>query len=118
MEIKEFIDRIEKLNDLIGNEKTGTPKQFADRLGISRSNLYHLLDELYNMDVSIKYSRKKSTFYYTRPVKITALFNIQFIDDDNDLININGGSFIFPVPYFLLDGRNISLYPYPAGTKS
>jgi|GEM_PF-3060260 len=39
MEIKEFIDRIEKLNDLIGNEKTGTPKQFADRLGINRSNL-------------------------------------------------------------------------------
>ena len=63
------INRVEKLHTLILNEKTGSPKELAESLGISRATLYILIDELGSLNMPVAYSRKHETFYYEKEVK-------------------------------------------------
>jgi hypothetical protein len=49
---------------LIEKEKTGIPETFANSLGICKSHLYRLIDELNDFGVTIAYSRKRQTFYF------------------------------------------------------
>lgn len=65
------INRVEKLHTLILNEKTGTPKELAENLGISRATLYVLIEELNSLNMPVSYSRKYETFYYEREMRLT-----------------------------------------------
>ena len=64
MSLLEKIHIVEKLHKLILQQKTGTPKYLALELGISRANMYLLIDELNELKISVEYSRKFQTFYY------------------------------------------------------
>ena len=110
--------RLEKLHTLIQQKKTGTPKQLAEQLGISRATLYVLIDELNSLNMPVSYSRKYETFYYTQEVKFTLAFKVEAIDNPTELRKINGGGFTFSLPSDFSDGRNISLHSYFANTKS
>ncbi|MDD3077937.1 MAG: hypothetical protein PHH37_02380 [Paludibacter sp.] len=55
---------LEKLDMLIRQQKTGSPKELAQTLGISRARLYMWMDEMANLDLHIAYSKHKKTFYY------------------------------------------------------
>lgn len=62
---------MELLNTLIEQEKTGTPKEFAKRLGISERTLNRYLNILrYEYDVEIAYSRVNKSYYYKNSVEI------------------------------------------------
>jgi hypothetical protein len=110
--------RVEKLHTLILQKKTGTPKELATRLGISRATLYVLIDELNSLNMPVSYSRKYETFYYTQEVKFTLAFKVETIDNTTELKKINGGSYTFYLPSNFLDGTNLSLPSYFANTKS
>ena len=43
---------------------TGTPHEFADKLGIRRSTLFQSLQEMREMGVDIRYSPNRQTYYY------------------------------------------------------
>ncbi|MDR3651386.1 MAG: HTH domain-containing protein [Paludibacter sp.] len=58
------MNRVEKLHELILQQKTGNPKELSQRLGISRATLYVLIDELNALNLQVAYSRKYETFYY------------------------------------------------------
>ncbi len=88
-----------------------TPEQMAKRLGISRSCLYNLIEELRVFQIPILYSRKIESFYYEKEVKFDLNLEIRIMNNE-DLININGGSLTFFVPSNFLDGTNISLSSY------
>ena len=51
---------------------TGTPEEFAEKLGIRRSTLFQSLQELREMGVDIKYSYLSQSYYYAdgRRIKI------------------------------------------------
>jgi len=51
---------------------TGTPEEFAEKLGIRRSTLFLSLQEMREMEVNIKYSFIRQSYYYTdnRRIKI------------------------------------------------
>jgi predicted DNA-binding transcriptional regulator YafY len=53
------------MNSLIRKKATGTPKEFASRMNISVSMLYEYLSVMKKMDVPVKYSKLKQTYYYT-----------------------------------------------------
>ena len=57
-------NRFIKLHEPIKKRITGTPKEFAKQLGISRSYLYRSIEALRNVGALISYSRKRATFYY------------------------------------------------------
>ncbi len=61
MKISEYIERLKLIQKLVQEEKTGSPDELANRLGVSRGTLYSLIDELQSHNVSISYSRKKQS---------------------------------------------------------
>ena len=111
MNLSQTIERLQVLHSLISQRKTGTPEQLAKRLGVSRSCLYNLIEELRVFQIPILYSRKIEPFYYEKEVKFDLNLEIRIMNNE-DLININGGSLTFFVPSNFLDGTNISLSPY------
>ena len=67
MKFLEQIERINEMHRLICTSSTGTPREFAKRLNISRTTLYEYIDELKSRSAPIAYSRQEKTFYYKRP---------------------------------------------------
>ena len=78
MKLQETIERYRKIDMLIRREKTGSPVEFADKLGISRSQLYNYLDELRDYGAGIIYDRAKGSYLYLYPVEIRAEFSLTF----------------------------------------
>ena len=66
MPLRKYVDRALQADQLIKMKATGTPKQFADKLGISERLLYDFLDELkYDFDCPIAYCNRRRSYYYT-----------------------------------------------------
>lgn len=70
MKVFEYLDRISMMHKLIKVRKTGPPEEFARRLGVSRTSLYELIDEMRIRGAPIKYSKSAGTFYYREPFEI------------------------------------------------
>jgi biotin operon repressor len=58
------------MHKLVSRQKTGTPEEFARQLGVSRTSLYELIDELRSRGVPIAYSKSAKTFFYRQPYNI------------------------------------------------
>ena len=67
----ERIARLVEIHQLIKQEKTGSPIEFAEKLHISRSQLYNIKEELEDYGAVVKYSRRKETFYYVNNFELT-----------------------------------------------
>jgi predicted DNA-binding transcriptional regulator YafY len=70
MKVFEYLDRISTMHKLVSRQKTGTPEEFARQLGVSRTSLYELIDELRSRGVPIVYSKSAKTFFYRQPYDI------------------------------------------------
>jgi hypothetical protein len=64
MNIIKQIEQLSRLHSLLVNERTGTPGQLSRRLGMSRSKLYVVINDLRAHGAMVAYSRKGQTFYY------------------------------------------------------
>jgi predicted DNA-binding transcriptional regulator YafY len=63
--IKEQIERIERIHYLIKKRGTGTPEELCKKLGISRRQLFRVLDFLKNdIHAPIEYSKSRRTYFY------------------------------------------------------
>ena len=69
MNIQNEIYRRLKLHELLLHSNTGTPEELAQKLHVSKRQLYNLVDEFRAMGASIKYSRESKTYYYTNDKK-------------------------------------------------
>lgn len=58
------IERLQLLNKLIIQESTGTPDELSARLGVSKRQLYNLMESLKVLGVEIEYSKQYKTYYY------------------------------------------------------
>jgi hypothetical protein len=76
MKVFEYLDRISRMHKLVLSGRTGTPCEFAGRLGMSRTSLYEMIDELRSRGAPILYSKSSRTFYYSEPydVSVTCSF--------------------------------------------
>jgi hypothetical protein len=79
MNFIKHIERINKIHLLISTEKTGTPDDFAQTLHLSRRQLYNELETLKNLDASIKYCKKKESFYYDKPFELVFKYSLTTI---------------------------------------
>jgi len=48
---------------MIIRQHTGTPSEFASQLGVSRTTLYEMIDELKSQGDPISYSKSLCTFF-------------------------------------------------------
>lgn len=76
---------LDKLHELILKRKTGSPKQLAERLGISRASLYAMIDELNALNMSVAYSSKYETFYYERAMNLKVSTKIEDVKSVSEL---------------------------------
>ncbi len=116
MALTKSVERLQQLHSLITEQKTGSPKELAKQLGVSRSYLYMMLDDLKMLDLHIAYSHKNKTFYYETEEELEFKLEVRPLLNE-DLININGGGGTFLFPSTILDGTNLSLYSYLAECK-
>ena len=67
------------MDSLISMMSTGTPEEFADKLGLGRSTLFQSLQEMREMGVDIRYSWFRQSYYYAdnRRIKIKVETTIQ-----------------------------------------
>jgi predicted DNA-binding transcriptional regulator YafY len=70
MKLFEYLDRISLMHKLVSRQRTGTPEELARRLGVSRTSLYELIDELRSRGAPIAYSKSAKTFFYRQPYDI------------------------------------------------
>jgi len=94
MQVFKYIDRINLLDKLIRQKRTGTPNELATRLGLSVSRLYNVIDELKGRGAPIYYSRQLGTYLYESEYSIKISVDITSLDEDK-IYNISGGQKIF-----------------------
>ena len=63
MKVFEYLDRISMMHKLVLRQRTGTPEELARRLGVSRTSLYELIDELRSRGAPIAYSKSTKSFF-------------------------------------------------------
>lgn len=82
MKLFDYIDRLKIIHKLVEEQKTGSPEEFAKRLGIKRSTLYFIFEELKSKGISIVYSRQIRSFYYEYPINFSIGYSIEVIKKD------------------------------------
>ncbi len=91
------------MDDLIRRKATGTPKEFAHRLGLGKSVLMEDLKELKELGAQITYCRDRQSYYYEQEfvLKIGTL-------DNGEQHKLRGGQNYFedfhPIRYYRTDG--------------
>ncbi|WP_143961322.1 HTH domain-containing protein [Litoribacter populi] len=102
------IERMQLLVKLVKSRRTGSPDDLADRLGISRRQLYVYLDYLKDYGLEICFSRTENSFVYCDEKEIVIDLNIKVLDV-REMHSIVGGKkqkIFFPC-YFSARSRHI-----------
>jgi predicted DNA-binding transcriptional regulator YafY len=99
MKVFEYLDRIGRLNRMVQCRHTGTPAEFARQLGVSRTCLYEMIDELRSRGAPIVYSKSTKTFYYSHPYEITITCSLKPLSFAEEKDN-SGGLNLFPTILF------------------
>jgi len=76
LKVFSFIEVVESFHYYVMNERTGDAYTFARRLGIARSSLYNLIDELKSYGIEIEYNRHRKTYLYSHPELVTIIVKI------------------------------------------
>jgi biotin operon repressor len=88
MSLIKYIERLRRMDSLISMMATGTPEEFAEKMGMKRSTLFESLQEMRAIGVDIRYSFIRQSYYYAdnRRIKIR-LENI--FPEKNDSVKIS-----------------------------
>lgn len=67
MKVFEFVEVVARFHQCVMRGGTGNAEAFSRKLGISRSTLYNLIDELEAYGIDIDYSRERQSYIYRYP---------------------------------------------------
>ena len=90
MKLIEYTERINLLNKLINEKRTGCPEKLSKRLKISKGRLYQLIEELRLLGAPICYSRNLETYFYANEFEIIAHLSLKPLNAA-ELIKTNAG---------------------------
>jgi len=85
------LERLRKAHKLIRQSKTGSPKEFASKLNISKRQFYNILKYLKEIDAPIEYNKKIKTYFYTSSFDLLINISVQVLIED-EIRNIYAGS--------------------------
>lgn len=71
MSLFRYLDRIKRIDALVRNKATGTPDEFAKKLGISKSMLMENLAELKKSGLPLEYSTLHRSYIYCTDYKLS-----------------------------------------------
>ena len=67
MKFLEKLQLIERVDALIKRKATGSAKELASRLNLSRRCVYDIINIMKSMSAPIEYCKQRSTYYYEYP---------------------------------------------------
>ncbi|WP_332913639.1 DNA-binding protein [Algoriphagus boritolerans] len=111
MEFIKQIERLQLLNKLVKEKRTGSPEELAKRLSVSRAKLYLILEELRDRNVYIKFNKRINSFEYEACRGINLEFSFRILRQDEEKL-INGGkilNFFLRVHYFRRSETKLAL---------
>ena len=73
--MKQYLSILLQLDRFIRQKGTGSPPEFARKVGISERSLYEYLKVLKNLGAPIRFSRQDHSYYYA----IEGQFHISFL---------------------------------------
>ncbi len=83
--IAKQIGRLKKMLRLIKKQKTGTPKEFAHTLRVSRRQMYRDIQQLKELGAPITYNKNVESFCYKKEnFSIELDFSLRFLSDDEE----------------------------------
>jgi biotin operon repressor len=100
MKVFEYLDRISMMHKLVLRQRTGTPEEFARRLGVSRTSLYELIDELRSRGAPIAYSKSAKSFFYKQPYDISVTCTLRPLTYAEEKENAGGVKFFSRILFF------------------
>lgn len=108
MKVFEYLDRISHMHKLVSRQRTGTPSEFASQLGISRTTVYEMIDELKSRGAPILYSKSQQTFYYDEPFEISISCSLRPLSEYEEK-KLAGGNFFGRILFFRTQVGEISV---------
>lgn len=66
MDIVLNLTKIKLMDQMIHLQATGTPEEFASKLGVSRATLYNYLKTLKSLGIPIEYNTRKRCYFYKK----------------------------------------------------
>src|SRR5664280_1224213 len=100
MKVFEYLERISMAHKLVSRQKTGTPEEFARQLGVSRTSLYELIDELRSRGAPIAYSKSAKTFFYRQPYDIAVTCSLRPLTFSEEKENAGGVNIFSKILFF------------------
>ncbi len=97
MSIISKIHRIERMHNMINFKRTGTPQSFAQKMGVSQSMLYVLINEIKELGAPVVYCRYRESYEYLYPVEFKAGFNSPSLTASEMQATYGGGAIIRPL---------------------
>lgn len=73
------LERLRKIHQYIKVNNTGTPSEFAQRLGISESQWYNVLEDLKATGFPILYCKKSKTYFYNDYCELEVNYSVELL---------------------------------------
>ena len=77
------IERLQKLIRLIDQERTGTPEELAEQLGISKRQLHNELEAIRNLGATLEYCKRGSSYRFDNS-KLDIQFSLSLIKEEEN----------------------------------
>jgi predicted DNA-binding transcriptional regulator YafY len=88
-----ILNRLDRLDYFIGRQSTGTADELAQKLGISRRQLYNYLDEMKVLGVEVEYDRFAKTYRYKGNMRLKISVRAEMLSPC-EAVSVNGGGYI------------------------
>jgi len=108
MAIYDNINRLQRIDNLIRMQATGSPETLARKLGISVRMLYNDISTMKLLGAPILYNQNNCTYYYAEEGKTYFGFYTEELTD-YEKVNISGGFFFDKTYIFFSDCNNIAV---------
>jgi len=77
------IHKLERLHQLVRRQATGSPKELAGKMQISRRTVFRMIDTLKEIGCPVYFNKEKNSYCYHYPIKLTFL-KIENNNPDNE----------------------------------
>lgn len=93
MEFIKQIERLQLLNKLVKERRTGSPQELAERLGLSRRQLYSYIEKLNDQGLEIQFSRSLKSFVFAGNKEAQIEWKFKVLDL-KEAQKLNGGKLL------------------------
>ncbi len=84
------LERIERMHEMIAHRRTGTPEEFAEKIGVAKSTIYVLIKELKELGAPIVWCKYTRSYTYRYNVEFRVGFEHPSLSK-RELRRISGG---------------------------